>query len=108
MRSKTRQTVHSGITKTVVNPTQVSDHQPHPVFSTYTLLERRPWIGGKIVALLTPLAVLTGLALNLGTRAFLCSDGTAAMMSTSLGVVSNEYFDANRVLTRFCEHIGNA
>ena len=55
---------------------------------------------------LTPLAVLTGFALNLGTRAFLCSVGTAAMMSTNRGLDSSEYFDANRVLTRFCEHLG--
>jgi hypothetical protein len=33
---------------------------------------------------LTPLAVRTGLAFNLGKRIFLKSVGTAAMMSTSL------------------------
>ena len=55
----------------------------------------------SVASSLTPLAVLTGFALNLGTRAFLCSAGTAAMMSTSRGLVSSEYFDANRVLTRF-------
>ena len=32
-----------------------------------------------------PEAVLTGLAFNFGKRVFLCSGGTAAMMSTSLG-----------------------
>jgi len=42
---------------------------------------------------LTPLAVLTGFAFNFGTNAFLWSDGTAAIMSTSLGEVSSPYLD---------------
>ena len=47
------------------------------------------------VLIRTPEAVRTGLAFSLGRREFLCSCGTAAMISTSLGEVSKPYFDAN-------------
>ena len=41
---------------------------------------------------LTPLAVLIGLAFNLGKSAFLYSSGIALMISTSLGTPPNPYF----------------
>ena len=43
--------------------------------------------------IITPLAVRTGLALSWGTKSFLCSNGTAAIISTSLGEEGNPYFD---------------
>jgi uncharacterized protein (DUF58 family) len=42
----------------------------------------------------TPLAVLTGFALNCGNKLFLCSSGTADMISVSLTVPSTPYFFA--------------
>lgn len=41
---------------------------------------------------LTPLAVLIGLAFNLGNNAFLYSSGIALIMSTSRGTPPNPYF----------------
>lgn len=41
---------------------------------------------------LTPLAVRIGLALSLGSKAFLYSSGMALMMSTNLGTPPYEYF----------------
>ncbi len=38
-----------------------------------------------------PEAVLTGLALSFGSKAFLCAMGTAAMMSTSRGCEDSPY-----------------
>ena len=48
-----------------------------------------------------PLAVLTGFALSLGTSTFLYWLGTAAMMSTNLGLVSRPYLEDSLVLVLF-------
>jgi len=41
---------------------------------------------------LTPLAVLMGLAFSFGTSALRCCGGTAAMMSTNRGCAESPYF----------------
>ena len=49
--------------------------------------------------MLTPLAVLTGFALNFGNRISLASCGTAAIISTNLATTLHLYFLATFVLS---------
>ena len=53
---------------------------------------------------LTPLAVLMGFALSLGTKTFRCWGGTAAMMSTRRGCAESPYLAAVLVFTLKVEH----